>query len=136
MKQTQELTQAARDWIYSRYAALFNPSLRIRALSHTAHVEAFAAQLAREQGFDEDTAVLAALFHDTATFLENCPSRRHAELSARLARAWLEEQEADPRQIETVSAMIARHSFKDRVDEPEAELLKEADRLAHRLEKI
>lgn len=124
-----------KDYVYSQYAKIEYEPLRIAALTHTAMVDNCITFLAISRGIKPEKAKIAALLHDYAQFIENCPHSKHARLSSIYAHKYLTETKMfKVNEIDDICFAIGQHSKKDIYDSPLCELLKDADILARFLE--
>lgn len=114
--------------VFEKYNSLYNPALRMAAVSHTIRVMD-AMMLVNPS----ENARAAALLHDLARYTENV-GKGHGPRSAVLACALLKECGFDEESIQAVTSAIACHSKKRQTDCALAEDLKDADVLARWLE--
>lgn len=127
--------EKAKEFILSKYANIYNETLRIEAISHTMQVDSLITLLAISRGYKYEKAKIAALFHDYAQYIDNCPHSQHAKLSSLYAHKYLHEQKLlKIHDIDDICFAISQHSKKDQEDSPLCELLKDADCLARFLE--
>ncbi len=105
------------------------------AYIHLYGVSQFAALLAMIHHIDAELCQIAAMLHDIAVYAYNVAQKDHAQKSAELAQAILEESAIfTKKEIQTITHAIAVHSDKQvREDNVYAEVLKDADVLAHYL---
>ncbi len=97
---------------------------------HLYGVSLTATWLAERRGLDVELAAVAGMLHDLATYAAG-DSADHARRSSQLASQLLEQSGLfSEEEIRTIARAIARHSDKAAIDEPMAELLKDAD-VAH-----
>ena len=127
--------ETVKDYIYGEYNKIYNPNLRTAAFTHTNSVDTCITMLAISRGINVECAKVAALFHDFAQFMDNCPHNQHAKLSSLHAHQYLEASKLFKiREIDDICFAIARHSEKKQFDSPMCEALKDADILADFLE--
>lgn len=127
--------EIVKDYVYSQYAKINYEPLRTAALTHTAQVDSCVTFLAISRGIKPEKAKIAALLHDYAQYMENCPHSKHAELSSIYAHKYLKETNLfKVNEIDDICFAIGQHSKKDIYDSPLCELLKDADCLARFLE--
>lgn len=124
-----------RDHVYGAYHKINNELLRTAASTHTAGVDNCITLLAISRGLPLELAKIAALLHDFAQYTQNCPHKDHARLSSLYAHNYLESTELfKMREIDEIGYMIGQHSYKNDIDSPMCELLKDADVLARFLD--
>lgn len=124
-----------KDYVYGKYLKIYNSVIKQNAIVHTAMVDSNAALLAYVRKQDIELAKIAALLHDYAQFVDNCPHKEHARLSAQFAQLYLQETELfSEAEINDISEAIRLHSNKDRIDSPLCEIIKDADVMARFLE--
>lgn len=100
---------------------------------HLYGVSAVCVLLAERRGLDCEICALAGMLHDIASY-ETGNSHNHAQRSAIRAADLLTEAGAfTSDEIALITDAIARHSNKDDIDNPMAELLKDADIFQHYL---
>lgn len=127
--------ELVKDYVYSKFAEIQYEPLRIAAISHTASVDTCITFLAISRGIKPEKAKIAALFHDYAQFIDNCPHTQHAKLSSIYAHKYLSETKMfKVNEIDDICFAIGQHSKKEIYDSPLCELLKDADVLARFLE--
>ena len=114
-----ERYEKVKEYVYGQYAKIYNEDLKIAALTHTASVDLSITFIAMARGTNLERAKVAALFHDYAQFVDNCPHSQHAKLSSLHAY---------------ITYAIRQHSKKESFDSPLCEALKDADVLARFLE--
>lgn len=94
---------------------------------HLYGVAECAALLAKKRALDAELAIAAGLLHDISAATKG-EYENHCILSAETARDILVEMNAfTEREVEQVYASIVNHDFRDRVDAPFDEVLKDAD---------
>ena len=124
-----------KDYVYGKYLSIYNPVIKQNAIVHTAMVDSNAALLAYVRHQDIELAKIAALLHDYAQFVDNCPHKDHARLSAEFAETYLRQSGLfDQTEIQQVAQAIRFHSDKDRIDSELCEIIKDADVMARFLE--
>lgn len=127
--------EIVKDYVYSQYLKIYNTAIKQHAIVHTAMVDSNAALLAIKRNQDVELAKIAALLHDYAQFVENCPHSKHAQLSAEFAQKYLSETGLfSDEEIQMVSEAIRLHSNKDQIDSKFCEIIKDADVMARFLE--
>ena len=100
---------------------------------HLYGVSAICALLASRRGLDAEVCATAGMLHDLSSY-ETGDSTDHAQRSASRAGELLTEAgDFFPNEISAIAHAISTHSAKDQVDDPMAELLKDADVLQHYL---
>lgn len=130
-----ERYEKIKDFVYSQYAKITYEPLRIAAITHTSGVDTCITFLAIARGIKPEKAKIAALLHDYAQFIENCPHSQHAKLSSLFAYKYLHETKLfKVNEIDDICFAISQHSKKNQFDSPLCELLKDADVLARFLE--
>ena len=113
----------------------YNEDLKVAALTHTASVDLSITFIAMARGTNLERAKVAALFHDYAQFIDNCPHSQHAKLSSLHAYKYLKESGLfKTTEIDDITYAIRQHSKKESFDSPLCEALKDADVLARFLE--
>lgn len=123
--------EKAQNYVYSRFEAIAYLPLKNEAFLHTSAVDLCCALLSEKEAVCEEEIRTAALFHDFSRFALNHGISGHAQVSARAAREWLEENASfSPESLERICRAIACHSDKQRTDDPFSELLKNADVMA------
>ena len=91
------------------------------------------ALLAKCRGLDIELCATAGMLHDLSSY-ESGDSTNHAQRSAARAKELLAESgDFSSNEISAIAQAIFTHSSKDQVDDPMAELLKDADVLQHYL---
>lgn len=94
---------------------------------HLYGVAESAALLAKKRGLDAELAIIAGMLHDISAVTSGNYDD-HCNLSADMARDILTEMEVfTPEEIQVVYIAIVNHDFRDRVDAPFDEMLKDAD---------
>lgn len=127
--------ELVKDYVYSKFAKIQYEPLRIAAISHTSSVDTCITFLAISRGIKPEKAKIAALLHDYAQFIDNCPHDQHAKLSSIYAHKYLSETKMfKVNEIDDICFAISQHSKKEIYDSPLCELLKDADVLARFLE--
>ena len=86
-----ERYEKVKEYVYSQYAKIHNEDLKVSALTHTASVDLSITFIAMARGTNLERAKVAALFHDYAQFIDNCPHSQHAKLSSLHAYKYLKE---------------------------------------------
>ena len=77
------------------------------------------------RGTNLERAKVAALFHDYAQFIDNCPHSQHAKLSSLHAYKYLKESGLfKTTEIDDITYAIRQHSKKESFDSPLCEALK------------
>lgn len=124
-----------RQIIDKEIAKLQNEEERKFAYIHTYGVTQIAALLASIDNLNIELVCIAAMLHDIAIYMTNCPHHEHAERSAELGERILDETKLfDTEEIRLIVHAIKVHSEKmNRDDHPFAELLKDSDVLQHYL---
>ncbi|TGY66844.1 HD domain-containing protein [Dubosiella muris] len=124
-----------KDHVYGTYHKINNELLRTAAFLHTNSVDNCITLLAISRNLPVELAKIAALLHDFAQYAQNCPHKDHARLSSLYAHQYLEQSGLfKMREIDEIGYMIGQHSYKNHIDSPMCELLKDADVLARFLE--
>lgn len=127
--------EIVKDYVYSQYAKIQYEPLRIAAISHTSQVDVCVTFLSISRGIKPEKAKIAALLHDYAQYMDNCPHNKHASLSSIYAHKYLTETKMfKVNEIDDICFAIGQHSKKEIYDSPLCELLKDADILARFLE--
>lgn len=108
------------------------------AYLHLYSVSQCATLLALKRKEDVELCSIAAMLHDIAIYCDNCPHREHAQKSSLRAKTMIDESKLfDEREAQLIIHAIAHHSDKmNKEDGNFAELLKDADVLAHYLYNI
>ncbi len=126
--------EVVKDFVYSHYNQIQNESLRTSALLHTNSVDMCITLLTSTTSYIE-CAKVAALLHDYAQYMDNCPHAIHAKKSSEFAQTYLHELHMfTEEEIEIITLAILHHSKKDEVHSSFCEYLKDADCLARYLE--
>ena len=100
---------------------------------HLYGVSAICALLANRRGLDVELCATAGMLHDLSSY-ETGDSTDHAQRSASRAKELLTEAgDFLSNEISAITQAISTHSAKDQVDDPVAELLKDADVLQYYL---
>lgn len=108
-----------------------NQALKEHAFVHLHNVVVMGTMLAMQRNINIEYVRIAAILHDIAVYLENCPHSVHAYRSSIAAARLLEETHLFTRdEINCIVHMIAQHSNKDQIDDLLCETLKDADILA------
>jgi len=126
--------ETARDW--------YSPTDPVHGFDHVLRVYRLAAQLAQEEGADQEIVAAAVLLHDvqTPSPTEHTPHSSHAEEqranhhldAASPARQVLQEEGWSIERIEAVIDCIAAHRFRNQAQKPqtmEAKVVFDADKL-------
>lgn len=130
-----ERYEKVKDYVYSQYAKIYNENLKIAALTHTNSVDLTITLIAMARGTNLEKAKIAALFHDYAKYIDNCPDTQHAKLSSLHAYKYLKESgQFKTTEIDDITYAIRQHSNKESFDSPLCEALKDADVFARFLE--
>lgn len=103
------------------------------AYVHLYGTSMFAGMLANLRHLDGELCQIMAMLHDLAVYASNPPQKKHAQKGAELAEQLLKKEGSfTAAQIQLIIHAIAVHSDKQlKDDSPYAELLKDADVLAH-----
>ena len=105
--------------------------LRLLFATHMHAVSNAASMLALRRGFDPELAAIAGALHDIASF-KTGSFELHGERGAVMARELLWELGVTTaEETERICRAIHNHNYKERVDEPFDELLKDADVWQH-----
>ncbi len=99
---------------------------------HIPGVERHAKALAESRGLDVSLAQTIALLHDYARIQYGIIGKPHALTGAKLSRKFLQEVGLKMATIDLITNAIAVHNQKKKVHGYYAELIKDADALAHR----
>lgn len=130
-----ERYEVVKEHVYKEFAKIYDENLRIVAMTHTNSVDFAITMLAMSRGTNLERAKVAALFHDYAQFVDNCPHSQHARLSSLHAYKYLKETGLFKiTEIDDITYAISRHSNKEHFDSPLCETLKDADLLARFIE--
>ena len=130
-----ERYEKVKEYVYGQYAKIYNEDLKIAALTHTANVDLSITFIAMARGTNLERAKVAALFHDYAQFIDNCPHSQHAKSSSLHAYKYLKECGLfKTTEIDDITYAIRQHSKKESFDSPLCEALKDEDVLARFLE--
>ncbi len=130
-----ERYEKVKDYVYTQYAKIYNDNLKIAALTHTNGVDLAITLIAMARGTNLERAKVAALFHDYAKYIDNCPDNQHAKLSSLHAYKYLKESGLfKTTEIDDITYAIRQHSNKDSFDSPLCEALKDADVFARFME--
>lgn len=130
-----ERYEKVKSYVYSKYAKIAYEPIRTAAYTHTAMVDASITLIAMARNIRLERAKIAAIFHDFAQFVDNCPHARHAELSSIYCHNYLEStNEFQMIEIDDICFAISQHSKKDEYDNALCEALKDADIMARFLE--
>lgn len=130
-----ERYEKVKDYVYTQYAKIYNENLKIAALTHTNGVDLAITLIAMARGTNLERAKVAALFHDYAKYIDNCPDNQHAKLSSLHAYKYLKECGLfKTTEIDDITYAIRQHSNKDSFDSPLCEALKDADVFARFME--
>ena len=121
-----ERYEKVKEYVYSQYAKIYNEDLKVAALTHTASVDLSITFIAMARGTNLERAKVAALFHDYAQFVDNCPHSQHAKLSSLHAYKYLKECGLfKTTEIDDITYAIRQHSKKESFDSPLCEALKD-----------
>ena len=130
-----ERYEKVKDYVYTQYAKIYNDNLKIAALTHTNGIDLAITLIAMARGTNLERAKVAALFHDYAKYIDNCPDNQHAKLSSLHAYKYLKESGLfKTTEIDDITYAIRQHSNKDSFDSPLCEALKDADVFARFME--
>ncbi|MHA1622972.1 MAG: HD domain-containing protein [Candidatus Heimdallarchaeaceae archaeon] len=107
-----------------------NNQSQSHSLEHTIRVANTCIDIAKRLGASIDTLLTAALFHDVGRAEEEKTGRNHADISAELAKDFLEKQERYD-MIPEVCDAIKSHRFSTKIQPKfkEGKILKDADAL-------
>lgn len=120
-----------KDIVYTKYAKIYNETIRIEAISHTSQVDAFASLLAMKRNLDIEICKIIALLHDYAQYTQNCSHASHARIGAQLAyKTLLDTNQFSQDEIDAICTAISNHSSKERKDSDFSECIKDADLMA------
>lgn len=124
-----------RQIIDKEIAKLQNEDERKFAYIHTYGVSQMATLLAYADSLNTELASIAAMLHDLAIYVTNCPHHEHAARSAALAESILKGTKLfEDEEIRLIVHAIMVHSEKMKRDNhPFAEMLKDSDVLQHYL---
>lgn len=127
--------EIVKEYVYDEFNKIYNVPLKTKAFTHTNSVDNCITLLAISRNMDVECAKIAALFHDYAQFVDNCPHSQHAKLSSLHAHNYLDSLHLfKVFEIDDICFAIGEHSKKNQYDSPMCELLKDADVLASFLE--
>ena len=130
-----ERYEKVKDYVYSQFAKINYEPLRTAAYTHTAQVDACITLIAMARNLRLERCKIAAIFHDYAQYVDNCPHAQHAELSSIYCHNYLKEsKEFKITEIDDICFAISQHSKKEEYDSPICEALKDADIMARFLE--
>ncbi len=124
-----------KNYVYEQFSKINYEPLKTAAYTHTAMVDASITLIAIARNIRLERAKIAALFHDYAQFVDNCPHSVHAQLSSTYCHNYLEStNDFQMIEIDDICYAISQHSNKDKYDSALCEALKDADILARFLE--
>ena len=127
--------ELVKDYVYSQFSKITYEPLRTAAYTHTAAVDTCITLISISRNVRVERAKIAALFHDYAQFVDNCPHSQHAKLSSLYCSQYLKSTDLfKVNEIDEICYAISQHSNKDQYDSPLCEALKDADVLARFLE--
>lgn len=102
---------------------------RKHGLEHLFSVSTMIQYLAIQNNLDIEIAAIIGILHDIATYKLNS-SFDHANRSSMIAQEMLRQSRLfQDEEINIIITAIKNHSFKEKVDEPYSELIKNADLL-------
>jgi uncharacterized protein len=123
--------ERVREEVDSILLRLVSDEDRRWGFTHLYGVSLTATWIAERRGLDIELAAVAGMLHDLATYASG-DSTDHARRSSQLALGLLHPLGIfSHEEIEAITRAIARHSDKAAIDEPMAELLKDADVTHH-----
>jgi uncharacterized protein len=102
---------------------------------HLYGVSGLCVLLANSRGLDVELCATAGMLHDLSTYETGDPTDHARHSAARAQELLAETGDFSSDEMGLIVEAIRAHSFKDRVDGPLAELLKDADVLHHYLYK-
>lgn len=103
-------------------------------VKHLADVTAEIVALAKARGLELETALAIAYGHDLGRLMGGVSGKGHAKAGSKLMKSLLKESDFTPKQQRRICRAIGRHNQKDKVHGAYAELIKDADSLAHHQE--
>ena len=104
-------------------------------IQHLNDVVHFAEYLSKIRGLNKKTAQLIAYGHDLGRTKENIFGKAHARVGAQIVREILAENtKMNAEEIDRICKAISKHSKKNKLHGQYAELIKDADALAHNCE--
>lgn len=117
-------------YLYVESIFTTNNQSQTHSLEHTVRVANTCIDIAKRLGASIDTLLTAALFHDVGRVEEEKTGRCHADISAEMAREYLEKQEKYD-MIPEVCDAIKSHRFSTKIQPKfkEGKILKDADAL-------
>lgn len=124
-----------RDFVYTKYANIYNQNIRTVALTHTSAVLNNVTLLSKKRNEDVELAQIAALLHDYSQFYEGALPKMHAQKGSEFAKTYLDSLSLfTSEEIEKIVFCISVHSQKESIHSSFDEVLKDADLLAKYLE--
>lgn len=122
-----------RNYILASFNQILDLTFKNQGLEHTFTVASFAGVLAIKRNENQELAQIAAYLHDLA-FYQTHYHPSHALRSAKIALPILNSHtNLSENEKEAIITAIKNHSQKDETHSPLAEILKDADVLAHAL---
>jgi uncharacterized protein len=125
MNLIEKITQKAKE--------LLSVSKGSHDWDHTLRVYNTCLQLARSEGADEETIMIAALLHDIGRHTQDVSGGKvcHAEVGAKMATDLLSEYELDQSKKDNIIHCIATHRFRNSLtpESLEAKVLFDSDKL-------
>lgn len=104
------------------------------AYFHSLHVSILCQKLALEKNLNMELAGIIGLFHDLSQYVYHT-SFQHASRSSQLTKTILEKTKTfTTEEMDCITKAIENHSYKDQIDDPYSELIKDADLLARYLD--
>lgn len=108
-----------------------NEELKLLFAAHMHAVSNMASMIALKRGFDPELAAIAGAMHDIASF-KTGNFELHGERGAVMARELLWELAVTSKdETDQICQAIYNHNYKERVDSPFDEILKDADVWQH-----
>jgi len=105
-------------------------------LKHLSDVAYFSEKLAVARGLDPNLALIIAYGHDLGRIKNGIYGKGHSEESAKIVRELIEQSEIKLDALESVLEAISVHNQKSKIHGGYAELIKDADALAHLEEEL
>lgn len=103
-------------------------------IQHLLDVEKFITELCRRRKLSIDKGLIIAYGHDLGRIKEGVVGKRHSEVSAEILKELLKDSDFKKKEKRQICKAIRKHNQKDKLQSAYAELIKDADSMAHDFE--
>lgn len=105
-------------------------------VQHLLDVERAVLQLCKSRHLSAEKGLIMAYSHDLGRLKAGVVGKAHSKVSAKLLKELLIKRNFNTKEIKTLCKGVRRHNQKEKIHGPYAELIKDADSLAHAWESL